>query len=88
MRSVVADRYDRSMMSISSDDALLVIKFEEVQSALREPDEDPATIAFCYSLDEVEVMARLWERGLIIPASAVSAKFTSLGLNEVRRLRG
>ena len=87
MRSVVSDRYDRRMKSISSDDALLVMKFQEVQSALRDPEEDPAAIPFSYSLEEVEAMARLWARGLIIPASAVSAKFTSAGLSEARRLQ-
>jgi hypothetical protein len=74
------------MMCLSSDDMLMLRKFEEVQAALRDPDEDPASVPFTYSLDEVEVMARLWERGLIIPASAASAKFTSAGLNEARRL--
>ena len=73
------------MRSLAADDEMMMTKFAEVE-AMRLHADDYTEVPFCFTLAETGMMARLWERELIMPTGATTATFTVAGVAEAHRL--
>lgn len=73
------------MRSLTSEVEVLMTKFAEVEAMRLYPD-TYMEVPFCFTDAETEIMARLWERELIVPTGAETATFTAAGVAEGHRL--